>query len=442
MRVRHLVFVAAASSVFTMAAMALLLLNAIPFSASAGSKGVSNGNVNGDGAIDIADAVYLLSYLFARGPAPVACADGAGLTAEQEEILRHFSIVNVPTNDQGGTAKTIRISGVDVQIVNGTGGTASTAGLGNLIVGYNEFRPAGEDNLRTGSHNIIVGRQHNYSYYSGYVGGFHNTISGNYASVISGSRNEAYGQTSAILGGRGNYVGDPAHSDMALAQSATITGGYDNAASGMWATVCGGQGNKAVGDKSSISGGYNNTAEGALASVLGGVGNSAGGESSCISGGADNQTTADPPSWCSSISGGRYNTTAAPLAIVGDSYSKPRWVDNGDGTIFDKHTGLTWQQATAPGRYTWVDAASYCMGLDLGGKRDWRLPDIGELGGIVDSSRGFPAIDPVFSAESGWYWSSSTDVDFPDGAWYVHFDVGGVGIGNKVGDLFVRAVRG
>jgi hypothetical protein len=35
------------------------------------SQSAGNGDVNASGAIDIADAVYLLSYLFAQGPAPL-----------------------------------------------------------------------------------------------------------------------------------------------------------------------------------------------------------------------------------------------------------------------------------------------------------------------------------------------------------------------------------
>jgi len=49
---------------------------------SADGKPSGNGDVNGTGNIDIADAVYLLSYLFANGPAPVAIeCTGAGLPA-------------------------------------------------------------------------------------------------------------------------------------------------------------------------------------------------------------------------------------------------------------------------------------------------------------------------------------------------------------------------
>jgi hypothetical protein len=51
-----------------------------------------NGDANGDGAIELADAVYLLNYLFQGGPAPVAIADDGGLTEEMRRILDHFSL--------------------------------------------------------------------------------------------------------------------------------------------------------------------------------------------------------------------------------------------------------------------------------------------------------------------------------------------------------------
>ena len=50
---------------------------------------------------------------------------------------------------------TLRISGLNVQIVNGEGATASTNALGNLILGYNE--PSQETARRTGSHNLVLG---------------------------------------------------------------------------------------------------------------------------------------------------------------------------------------------------------------------------------------------------------------------------------------------
>ena len=59
------------------------------------------------------------------------------LTPEQAEILGHISIVYLD-DGQGGQAKTIRLTGVNVQVVNGLDDTTATNGLGNLIVGYHE----------------------------------------------------------------------------------------------------------------------------------------------------------------------------------------------------------------------------------------------------------------------------------------------------------------
>ena len=73
-----------------------------------GPEAECNGDVNGDGSLNIADGIYLLEYLFNMGPAPVAIA-GGGLTPEQEEILSHMSIEFLD-DGQGGTVKTIRFS--------------------------------------------------------------------------------------------------------------------------------------------------------------------------------------------------------------------------------------------------------------------------------------------------------------------------------------------
>ena len=69
------------------------------------------------------------------------------------------------------------ITGANLRIVNGLGRTDCTDndghpipdcpnGLGNLIVGYNELREFRE-NIRTGSHNVVVGMQHNFSRFGG-----------------------------------------------------------------------------------------------------------------------------------------------------------------------------------------------------------------------------------------------------------------------------------
>lgn len=133
--------------------------------------------------------------------------------------------------------------------------------------------------------------------------------------------------------------------------------------------------------------------------------------------------------------------------------AEQRFADNGDGTVTDYCTGLMWQQDTADvnddevispelDRLTWCEALDYCETLTHAGYEDWRLPNIRELLSLVDYGRINPAIDPLFSAASWGYWSSTTFTGFPDYAWSVVFDDGD-DWGEVKGKLFghVRAVR-
>jgi len=96
------------------------------------------------------------------------------------------------------------IDGCNVHVRDGTGATASTTGLGNLIIGYNESRGVGSD--RTGSHNLVVGQQQNYNRYGGLVAGFANNISGPYATVSGGRNNTASGDIASVSGGFGHAI--------------------------------------------------------------------------------------------------------------------------------------------------------------------------------------------------------------------------------------------
>jgi hypothetical protein len=205
--------------------------------------GTACGDMNGDGAVDISDPIYLLAYLFNGGGAPVACAQEGGLTPEEKEILGHFSIVSLPTAAGSEPAKTLRLTGVNLQIVNGLEGTQTTNGSGNLIVGYEETRPAGagvDDNVnfRTGSHNIVVGMKHNYTSYGGLVAGLENTVNGDFASISGGCTNTVTGS------------------------KASVSGGFLNSAAGGFASVSGGSLNEANGDISSVSGGFQRVSDG------------------------------------------------------------------------------------------------------------------------------------------------------------------------------------
>lgn len=123
-----------------------------------------------------------------------------------------------------------------------------------------------------------------------------------------------------------------------------------------------------------------------------------------------------------------------------------KYVSNGNGTVTDTKTGLIWQRATAPGKYNWYDATSYCESLTLAGYSDWRLPSKEELESLVDTNY-LPTIEINYFPDTklSYYWSSSTyaydtdlawDVDFQWGEGYVGYD-----FKSEAQDC-VRAVRG
>ncbi|MFC1591399.1 DUF1566 domain-containing protein [Thermodesulfobacteriota bacterium] len=120
-------------------------------------------------------------------------------------------------------------------------------------------------------------------------------------------------------------------------------------------------------------------------------------------------------------------------------------VDNGDDTVSDISTGLMWQQATAPGTYSWEQALTYCEGLELTGHSDWRLPNRNELQSIVDYSTHNPAIDTAvfYGTVANFYWSSTTSLSVISYAWASDFYLGNVAFYSKSNNYYnVRAVRG
>ena len=92
--------------------------------------------------------------------------------------------------------------GCNVHVRNIGGQTDAIDGFGNLIVGYNEEGGVIKD--RTGSHNIVIGREHTYSSYGGLVAGFRNSVTSRYATVTGGAENTASGDYSSVSGGRNN----------------------------------------------------------------------------------------------------------------------------------------------------------------------------------------------------------------------------------------------
>ncbi len=114
-------------------------------------------------------------------------------------------------------------------------------------------------------------------------------------------------------------------------------------------------------------------------------------------------------------------------------YGESGFVDNRDGTITDRASGLMWAQDDSGTGMDWEAALAWVESLNAErylGYCDWRLPDAKELQSLVDYRRspdttGSAAIDPLFSAtaitnEGGqvdypFYWTSTTHAR--DGAW-------------------------
>jgi uncharacterized protein DUF1566 len=119
----------------------------------------------------------------------------------------------------------------------------------------------------------------------------------------------------------------------------------------------------------------------------------------------------------------------------------PRFEVDGE-TVRDESTGLVWTQANvAAKQLTWKEAEEACAKLELAGG-GWRLPTIKELLTLVDYERSEPAIDPAFSCESSWYWTSTPYASSPgEYAWSVNFGYGYSYWGSRSNGGFVRAVR-
>jgi hypothetical protein len=168
------------------------------------------------------------------------------------------------------------------------------------------------------------------------------------------------------------------------------------------------------------------------------------------------------------------STTTLGLALAVMTAAKPpsqapllRFVDNLDGTISDKSTGLMWEKKTpcqdanekdphcVNNSYEWSQSGNSPDGSLFkdflaklnqadGGKnyKDWRIPSIDELKTIL----GCPqenCIDPIFGpTQASRYWSSTPYADFPDQAWTVNFFNGAVNFRINKNGLYARAVRG
>ena len=163
----------------------------------------------------------------------------------------------------------------------------------------------------------------------------------------------------------------------------------------------------------------------------------------------------------------RYNfvrlvSSSAAVASHFSDYSNDRYTDNGDGTISDHQTGLMWSKCSygqtydandansdgiicegSPAFGTWQQAFAWAADSTDHGHSDWRLPNIKELGSIVDFGSAKPAINQsIFpNTVSGPYWSSTPSRANVHQTIFIGFQAGDYGPSDRISNLYLRLVR-
>jgi hypothetical protein len=147
--------------------------------------------------------------------------------------------------------------------------------------------------------------------------------------------------------------------------------------------------------------------------------------------------------------------------------SSSRFVDNLDGTLSDKMTGLMWEKKTlcagpspsdshcVSNEYEWTKSGNdpdgslftdFLSNINREDGRnkyhDWRIPTIDELEGIASCANP-DCLDPVFGpTQASRYWSSTPYADARGQAWTLNFFNGAVNFRNTSNSFYARAVRG
>lgn len=164
-------------------------------------------------------------------PPPHAANPDNNLSARVAELEAKLASMSVVGDD-------VIFEGVNLIVQSGSGVTGGEVnGVGNLIVGYDE---GDVDDIKSGSHNLIVGGFHTYTSYGGFVAGFDNAVTAPAASVSGGRENEAAGHNSSVSGGERNLAGGNLSSvtggngNFANGEGSTVSGGFQRGVIGLW----------------------------------------------------------------------------------------------------------------------------------------------------------------------------------------------------------------
>lgn len=265
---------------------------------------------------------------------------GAGLTL----VGTQFSVVFAGTGAANTVARSDHNHDAAYWKLNGNGGT--TPGVNYLGTSDNTALELKVNNVRalrlepnTTAPNIIAGYPTN-AITAGVAGA---TIAGG---GISTSQNRVTDQHGTIGGGAGNVAGNDTGTTID-AVYATISGGWQNTASGSYSSIGGGWGNIAVGIRSAVGGGEGNTAAGSYSAVGGGNLNQATNERTTVAGGASNLASGHT----ATVGGGATNTASGSRATISGGQSNT--ASNVYATVGGGQQNLNQgQYATVSGGYT------------------------------------------------------------------------------------------
>jgi hypothetical protein len=116
-----------------------------------------------------------------------------------------------------------------------------------------------------------------------------------------------------------------------------------------------------------------------------------------------------------------------------------RFINNGNNTVTDTKTGLTWAVKDNGNNLNWHDAKQYCKNYRAGGYTDWRLPTLNELVKIYD---------PKIKNRRGYHVTNFIDINYSPwaaetrglkGAFF-HFGAGKAGWYPQSESLITRAL--
>ncbi len=138
---------------------------------------------------------------------------------------------------------------------------------------------------------------------------------------------------------------------------------------------------------------------------------------------------------------------------MGVTWPTPRFIDNNNGTVTDRLTGLIWLKNAYDIPKNWQESLSAAAAVADGNHSltdgskagDWRMPNIRELQSLVDYSAvnpALPAVNPFVMVLYDNYWSSTTSASGATNCWGVNFSTGDLSTLNKSIPYYLWCVRG